>query len=77
MHAIKSLWFDAGFQAAYTRRIEYQLHDNFQYSSINIERLPFPNYVPQSKIHSGVESRHWAFMNTTCHLEASHRVSST
>lgn len=44
--AINSLWRDDGFQAAFRRRYEYQLNDNFDHFATSLERIMSPDYIP-------------------------------
>ncbi|XXH04548.1 hypothetical protein Hte_010965 [Hypoxylon texense] len=46
---ICSLWPDDGFQSAYKRRNEYQLHDNAAYFFESINRIAAPEYVPTNE----------------------------
>ncbi|KAJ3009234.1 guanine nucleotide-binding protein subunit alpha [Thoreauomyces humboldtii] len=44
--AIKSLWADAGVQACYQRRSEYQLNDSAQYYFSAVDRISVAGYMP-------------------------------
>lgn len=44
IHAIKSLWSDAGNEDEYKRRREHQLNDSFRCYAIDIERVLSPEY---------------------------------
>ncbi|XP_036669800.2 G protein alpha q subunit [Drosophila suzukii] len=46
LNAIKTLWEDAGVQACYDRRKEYQLNDSVAYFLSNIKRIEQPYYLP-------------------------------
>ena len=44
--AIKTLWADAGVQAAFQRSREYQLNDSAKYYFDSIDTIASPTYVP-------------------------------
>lgn len=47
--AIKTLWSDAGVQAAFQRSREYQLNDSARYYFDTIDTIASPNYVPSDQ----------------------------
>ncbi|XP_029295071.1 guanine nucleotide-binding protein subunit alpha-14 [Cottoperca gobio] len=44
--AVRSLWDDAGIQACYDRRREYQLSDSTKYYLTDLDRISQPTYLP-------------------------------
>jgi guanine nucleotide-binding protein G(i) subunit alpha len=47
--AIKTLWADAGVQAAFQRSREYQLNDSAKYYFDSIDTIASPTYVPSDQ----------------------------
>jgi guanine nucleotide-binding protein G(i) subunit alpha len=47
---MKRLWGDAGVQACFLRRREYQLNDSAQYYLNALDRISAPNYRPTQQV---------------------------
>ncbi|KAK0847099.1 guanine nucleotide-binding protein subunit alpha, partial [Friedmanniomyces endolithicus] len=48
-NAVKTLWADAGVQAALQRSREYQLNDSAKYYFDSVDRIATPTYVPSDQ----------------------------
>ncbi len=48
-NAVKTLWADAGVQAAFQRSREYQLNDSAKYYFDSVDRIATPTYVPSDQ----------------------------